>query len=82
MNKIRNAAVVASALAAVLAVAPAAAGASDKPVVVGKTCSNRGGLFYCGFAYGSGETIMKTSKGEARFVIGLDHAVWSVIGGR
>ncbi|MFI6844288.1 hypothetical protein OG535_38525 [Kitasatospora sp. NBC_00085] len=75
MNKIRSAVAVASALAAVLAAAPAA-GASDKPVVVGKTCSNRGGLFYCGFAYGSGETIMKTSKGEVRFVIGLDHAVW------
>ncbi|WP_457032763.1 hypothetical protein [Kitasatospora sp. P5_F3] len=75
MNKIRSAVAVASALAAVLAAAPAA-GASDKPVVVEKLCSNRGGIFFCGFAYGSGETIMKTAKGEVRFVIGTDHTVW------
>ncbi|WP_406193727.1 hypothetical protein OH807_03450 [Kitasatospora sp. NBC_01560] len=72
MNRLKTLAVTVTAIAATaLAATPAQAAES--------TCSSTlfGGQFYCGGAYGSGETAVVSLGGDAGvFVIGLDHAVW------
>ncbi|MEU9047636.1 MULTISPECIES: hypothetical protein [unclassified Kitasatospora] len=65
------------ALLATTALAATPAQAGDLPQVCTSKLGFDNGSFYCGGAYGDGESPWLLRTGEwVDFVIGLDHAVW------
>ncbi|MFG3050879.1 hypothetical protein ACGFZP_07975 [Kitasatospora sp. NPDC048239] len=79
MNKIKTAVATLALLAtAGLTATPAqAAGKSEDAQICTSKLGFSGGSFYCGGAYGDGESPWPLQSGDwVDFVIGLDHAVW------